>query len=150
MMKVSLAPLVIFMTLALELRAPALALDNDCEGTPPNAVMTLPAPLSKWGRVSCTPFGHILTSHEGWVWVLPDGASSVLIPSQLGVQSPRPLGNKRRRIRGSVQYVSQRARRQGAKTGGLSGQSRNGFGKVASHVFLRLRYLCLGDRVRRE
>jgi len=89
-----LALLVFVMAAAVDLRTPAAALDNDCEGTPPNAVMTLPSPLSKWGRVSCTPFGHVLTSHEGWAWVFPDGGSSVLVPSQLGVRSPRPLGNR--------------------------------------------------------
>jgi hypothetical protein len=91
--RISLALLTLFATLAGEVHSPAVALDNDCNGTPPGAVMTLPAPLSKWGRVSCTPFGHVLTSHEGWAWVFPDGGSSMLIPSQLGVRSPRPVGN---------------------------------------------------------
>jgi hypothetical protein len=92
-LKVPLAMLVFLSVFALELHFPAAALDNDCQGSPSAAVMTLPAPLSKWGRVSCTPFGHVLASREGWVWVLPAGGSTVIIPSQLDVRSPRPLGN---------------------------------------------------------
>jgi hypothetical protein len=91
--RIPLALLAFFGALALEVRSPAVALDNDCEGTPSSAVTMLPAPLSKWGRVSCTTFGHVLTSHEGWAWVFPDGARSALVPAQLGVRNPQPLGN---------------------------------------------------------
>jgi hypothetical protein len=55
--------------------------------------MTLPAPLSKWGRIACTTFGHILASHEGWVWAAPDASQTVFVPSQLGDGPPKPLGN---------------------------------------------------------
>ncbi|HYM18851.1 MAG TPA: hypothetical protein VEU06_09830 [Micropepsaceae bacterium] len=90
--KISLALFALAGALCLELGTPAAALDNDCDGTPSGAVMTLPAPLSKWGRVSCTPFGHVLASHEGWAWVQPDGSQTVLVPSQR-VANPRPVGN---------------------------------------------------------
>jgi len=91
--RISLALLTFLTPLGFEVRSPAATLDNDCTGTPTTAVMMLPAPLSKWGRVSCTPFGHVLTSHEGWAWVFPGGARSMLVPSQLGVRNPRPVGN---------------------------------------------------------
>lgn len=87
------------MLLALALTAlaaapsPALTQDNDCTGTPADAVMTLPAPLGKWGQVSCTTFGHVLASHEGWLWVWGDGSGTVFIPSQMVERAPQPLGN---------------------------------------------------------
>ena len=72
--------------------APA-AEDYDCSGTPDKAVMTLPAPLSKWGRIVCTPFGHVLSSHDGWIWLMPDGSRSVSVSSQFPVRVPQSLGN---------------------------------------------------------
>ena len=74
--------------------APATAAEgHDCSGSPADAVMTLPAPLSKWGHIACTPYGHMLTSHEGWIWVLPDALEPVLIPSQTLDKEPRLVGN---------------------------------------------------------
>ena len=73
------------LTIAAGLKAtmPAIALEgHDCGNAPPDAVMKLPAPLSKWGQISCTPLGHMLTSHEGWIWIMPDASGTVLIPAQ--------------------------------------------------------------------
>jgi hypothetical protein len=72
---------------------PAGTPDDDCTGSPPEAVMMLPMPLAKWAQISCTPFGHVLSSHEGWAWVWGDGSGSVFIPSQMVERGPRPLGN---------------------------------------------------------
>jgi hypothetical protein len=72
----------------------ALPDDTDCTGTPPNAVMTLPAPLAKWGQISCTPFGHVLASHKDWIWILPTVRKPVFVPSQMVDRMPQPLGNK--------------------------------------------------------
>ncbi len=73
--------------------APASALENvDCKGSPEGAVMTLPEPLAKWGRISCTPFGHVLTSHLGWIWVSP-ARQPVFVPSQLVDGQPERVGN---------------------------------------------------------
>src|SRR2546423_1163556 len=72
------------LTIAAGLKAtfPAVALENhDCSSAPPDAVMTLPAPLSKWGQITCTPLGHMLTSHAGWIWIMPDASGTVLIPA---------------------------------------------------------------------
>lgn len=68
--------------------------DGDCTGTPPDAVMTLPAPLGKWGQISCTPFGHVLTSQKDWIWILPTVRRPVFVPSQMVDRLPQPLGNK--------------------------------------------------------
>ena len=74
--------------------SPADALERyDCAGTSDKAVMTLPLPLSKWGSIACTPYGHVLTSHDGWIWLMPDGSDTVFIPSQLVEEKPRTVGN---------------------------------------------------------
>ncbi len=53
----------------------------------PEAVTTLPAPLSRWAQVRCTSAGYIITGREGWVWVEPTHKALVVIPSQqLGAQ----------------------------------------------------------------
>jgi hypothetical protein len=67
----------------LKATAPAVALEgHDCRSAPPEAVITVPAPLSKWGQITCTPLGHMLTSREGWIWIMPDATGTVLIPAQ--------------------------------------------------------------------
>lgn len=67
---------------------------GDCSGTPPDAVMTLPQPLSKWGTLVCTPYGHIISNHEGWIWSNEGAYSPVFIPSQMMRDNPLPVGNK--------------------------------------------------------
>jgi hypothetical protein len=67
--------------------------DEECKGTPMDAVMMLPAPLRKWGRIDCTPFGHTLASRDGWVWASLDDGSKVRIPSQLSRGKPAEIGN---------------------------------------------------------
>ncbi len=81
------------MAASLAATAPKAASDGDCTNSPVEAVVTLPAPLSKWAQIACTPFGHVLTSHEGWIWVWPDGTGTVFIPSQMVARDPAPLGN---------------------------------------------------------
>jgi hypothetical protein len=67
---------------------------GECSGSPPEAVMTLPAPLDKWGQIACTPFGHVLQGRDNWVWIWPDGSGTVFVPSQLVMTNPQPLGNR--------------------------------------------------------
>ena len=74
-------------------KAAEAAHETDCFGSPGDAVRVLPAPLRKWGYVSCTPFGHMLSSREGWVWAWLDGSGSVAIPSQMVKHNPAELGN---------------------------------------------------------
>jgi hypothetical protein len=48
----------------------------------PEAVTTLPAPLSRWAEVRCTSAGYIITGREGWIWIEPNHKALVVIPSQ--------------------------------------------------------------------
>lgn len=66
----------------------------DCAGTPAAAVMTLPQPLAKWGALVCTPYGHIISNQEGWIWSNPGAYSPVFIPSQMVQTNPTALGNQ--------------------------------------------------------
>ena len=65
---------------------------DDCAGSPQRAVMKLTFPLNKWAQVLCTKYGHVLASHDGWVWILPS-AGPVLVPSQLSMGDPKEVGN---------------------------------------------------------
>jgi len=73
--------------------SPKAASENDCSGTPVEAVMTLPAPLNKWGKIICTPYGHVLSSHTGWAWIHPNAQQPVFIPAQMVDRDPLPVGN---------------------------------------------------------
>jgi hypothetical protein len=66
---------------------------GNCSGSPDAAVTKLPFPLNKWGQVSCTKYGHVLTSHDGWIWFLPS-AGAVLVPSQVTMGDPKEVGNE--------------------------------------------------------
>lgn len=57
------------------------ALGAACEASP-NAVTTLPAPLSRWAQVRCTSVGYVITGREGWIWIEPSNKALVVIPSQ--------------------------------------------------------------------
>ena len=52
-----------------------------CAGSPA-AVTTLPAPLSRWAEVRCTPVGYVITGRERWIWIEPNHKALVVIPSQ--------------------------------------------------------------------
>ena len=85
------------LTIAAPLRfaSPAVALEgHDCAGSPEDAVTKLPMPLAKWAQIACTPIGHILMSHEDWIWVMPDASGTVFVPSQIVDAEPEQLGNK--------------------------------------------------------
>jgi len=67
---------------------------GDCDGTPKSAITQLPKPIKSWGQIVCTPYGHIITNKEGWVWSQPASFSPVMIPSQMIRSNPEALGNK--------------------------------------------------------
>ncbi len=73
---------------------PRAASVGDCAGSPAEAVMTLPAPLDKWGQITCTPYGHVLAGRGNWTWIWPDGSGAVFIPSQLVMNNPELLGSR--------------------------------------------------------
>jgi hypothetical protein len=66
---------------------------GDCTGSPDAAVMKLAFPLNKWGQVSCTKYGHVLASHNGWIWFMPS-TGAVLVPSQVTMGDPKVVGNE--------------------------------------------------------
>lgn len=73
------------LTIAAGLKASVGAVtveEHDCSAAPRGAVTKLPLPLSKWGQIACTSLGQMLTSHDGWVWIMPDAAGTVIIPSE--------------------------------------------------------------------
>lgn len=43
----------------------------DCKHPPADAVRELPAPLSRWGRLNCLPYGHTLTQSPDAQWRYP-------------------------------------------------------------------------------
>jgi hypothetical protein len=86
--------------------APAAVPDDDCAGTPVDAAMTLPVPLSKWGQISCSPFGHVLGAREGWVWISQNAARQIMIPAQGETRRPQPLGNAAYFVKIDVRRVS--------------------------------------------
>lgn len=67
---------------------------GDCSGTPSSAVTSLPSPLDKWAQLACTPYGHIITNKDGWVWTYPGGYNPVIIPSQMVRTNPEQLANE--------------------------------------------------------
>jgi hypothetical protein len=74
-------------------QSPRAADADECRNAPTEAVTNLPAPLRKWGAISCTPYGQVLGSRDGWMWASLDDAKGVLIPSQMMVHGrPRALG----------------------------------------------------------
>src|ERR1700716_283922 len=56
--------------------------ERDCTSMPRGAVTNLPLPLSKWGQITCTSLGQMLTSQDGWIWIMPDASGTVLIPAE--------------------------------------------------------------------
>jgi len=96
-----LAVSVLTIVAPLRLSVPASAVESqaaeshDCSAASPDAVIKLPMPLAKWGRVVCTPIGHVLTSSENWVWIMPDASGMVFIPSQLMDKPAEEMGDNK-------------------------------------------------------
>ena len=67
---------------------------GNCDGAPKEAIVELPSPIDDWGQILCTPYGHILSAKEGWLWTNPGGYSPVMIPSQMVRSEPKQLGNE--------------------------------------------------------
>ena len=66
---------------------------GDCIGTPKEAVTALPSPLDNWGQIVCTPYGHIISNKQGYIWSNVGSYSPVMIPSQMVRSNPKSLGN---------------------------------------------------------
>lgn len=65
-----------------------------CAGSPGDAVLSLPSPLSDWASVVCTPYGHVISGRDGWIWTPPGAYAPVFVPSQMVRSKPEPIGNK--------------------------------------------------------
>jgi hypothetical protein len=78
--------------ISVEGASPRAAAESECSA-PLDAVIALPAPIRKWGQISCTPSGQVLTGREGWVWAWLEGATTVRIPSQMEPTNQTSVGN---------------------------------------------------------
>ena len=89
-----------------EFAAPAIAVEgHDCSGSPSDAVITLPMPLAKWGQIICTPVGHVLANHDGWIWIRPDARGTVYFSSRSAAPRPGEVDNNSYFTRIEVQQV---------------------------------------------
>ena len=86
-----LAPLLLLLASVPE--AQATQPQGDCSSTSGAAATELPSPLSEWATIVCTPYGHIISNHEGWIWSRPGGYVPVFVPSQMVRNNPEPVGN---------------------------------------------------------
>lgn len=84
-----LVAILCFMTVSL----PALAAPAECSRRPAEAVTVLPAPLSDWGTLICTPYGYVIAAKEGWIWSQPTDYAPVFVPAQMVRKDPAPLGS---------------------------------------------------------
>lgn len=67
---------------------------GDCTGTPKIAISELPTPLGTWGQIECTPYGHVISAKQGWIWSEPGGYRPVFVPSQMVHDNPSEVGNQ--------------------------------------------------------
>jgi hypothetical protein len=71
--------------------APVAAADTGaCPVNASDAVVSLPSPLNKWAEIICTPYGQVITGHNGWVWIEPVNRALVVIPSGTLDTEPPP------------------------------------------------------------
>ena len=67
---------------------------GDCEGTPSDAVTSLPGLLGDWAQIVCSPYGHVIAPADGWIWTQPGTFAPVFIPSQMVRSDPKESGNE--------------------------------------------------------
>lgn len=86
----------LFTTLLLAFSGQSVAQDDiliSCADSPKDAVLSLPAPLSHWGSVYCTKYGHAVAAKERWLWSFPGAFAPVHLPAQMVRRNPKELGN---------------------------------------------------------
>ena len=66
---------------------------GDCSGTPKDAITVLPSPLDTWGQIVCSPYGHIISNKQDFIWSNAGSYSPVMIPSQMVREQPKEIGN---------------------------------------------------------
>jgi hypothetical protein len=85
-----------FTTLSLAFSGLACAQDGiliSCADSPQDAVLTLPDPLTSWGSVYCTKYGHSVAAKERWIWSFPGAFAPVHLPAQMVRENPKEVGN---------------------------------------------------------
>lgn len=66
-----------------------------CDKPPANAVLTLPAPLSDWAEIECSPLGQQLVPGPRWQWRYPASFKvRPVIPAWSPTASEEALGAK--------------------------------------------------------
>ena len=64
-----------------------------CKDAPDKSVTQLAAPMSNWGRVNCTKFGHVIMAAEGWVWHSPMADQAVRLWAQSSAEEFSEVGH---------------------------------------------------------
>jgi len=54
--------------LAASLTAREVCAVSDCSRLPAGAAAEVPAPVDRWARLDCRPFGQALVANSGWTW----------------------------------------------------------------------------------
>jgi hypothetical protein len=69
------------------------SIEIPCTDAPKDAVIVLPAPLSDWGQVRCTRYGHAVTAKDGWFWTFPGAYAPVFLPAQMVRENPQRVAH---------------------------------------------------------
>jgi hypothetical protein len=84
----SLAAAMPFSHAAIAHQAKAPVPAAGCEGAPPHAVLTLPAPASHWMRIVCTDTGHTVAPISGDAWQIVHDERAFTIAAADGSGTP--------------------------------------------------------------
>ncbi len=69
-------------------------MEISCTDSAPEAILELPSPIDRFAQVTCTNYGHVLTSKPNWLWTRPGGYSPVFFPAQMVRDAPKPVGGQ--------------------------------------------------------
>ena len=92
-MATTLARLLFTCAALVGLCAHAQDIEIPCAGSPPEAVLNVPAPADRFVHVLCTKYGHVLAPTAGWFWTPPGKLSPTFYPAQMVRSGPREVGN---------------------------------------------------------
>jgi hypothetical protein len=77
-----------------------------CQDAPKEAVLSLPDPISSWGTVHCTIYGHLIAARDGYIWSFPGALAPVHLPAQMVRSDPKEVGNTVYFVNVSVETLS--------------------------------------------
>jgi hypothetical protein len=78
---------------ALSSLATAQSIEIPCEGSPKDAVLSVPQPADRFLHVLCSRFGHLLTATRGWLFTQPGAYAPVFFPAQMVRENPAETGH---------------------------------------------------------